>query len=65
MSCLFIFVHYNLNNKLWIDLDASKNFGFRVVIFYSSTNKEFLQKYWPNNGSIRSIFFFTTIEKSH
>lgn len=29
-------VHHNANKTLWIDLDASKEFGFGAVVFYTA-----------------------------
>lgn len=37
-------VHYNPNKTLWIDLDASKKFGFRAVFFYTTVDKTLSDK---------------------
>lgn len=33
-------IYYTLDKILWIDLDASKKFRFRVVIFHTTTNEK-------------------------
>lgn len=35
--------HHNPDKTLWIDLDASKEFRFRAVLFQIRTNEELLK----------------------
>ena len=62
-------VHHNPDKTLWIDLDASKEFGFRAVIFHTSTDDKLLQGRWPSSNSVRPILFFsrllTTAERNY
>lgn len=37
-SRLTTIMHYNLSKVLWIDPDALKKFGFRIVAFYTAAN---------------------------
>lgn len=39
LSWLFTLVHYNPEKIFWMDLDISKKFGFRAIIFYTAANK--------------------------
>ena len=39
-----ILIHFSPDRVLWIDLDASKEFGFGIVIFYIKTD---IQKRLP------------------
>ena len=62
-------VHHNPDKTLWIDLDASKEFGFGAVIFHTSTNDKFLQGRWPSSNSVRPILLLsrllTTAERNY
>ncbi len=63
------FVHHNPDKTLWIDLDASKELGFGVVIFHTSTDDKLLQGRWPSSNSMRPILFLsgllTTAERNY
>ena len=62
-------VYYNPDKTLWIDLDASKKFGFGAVIIHTSTNDKLAQGHWPSSNSLRPIFFlsrlWTTAKKNY
>lgn len=40
-------VHHDPNKILWINLDASKEFGFGAVVFYTFPNEQLLKGKWP------------------
>lgn len=39
------FIYHKSNKTLWIDLNISKELGFEIVIFHTSTNKTLLERY--------------------
>ncbi len=45
-------VHHDPDKILWIDLDASKEFGFGAVVFYTKTNERLLEDRWPSRSPI-------------
>lgn len=69
LSHLSTLVYHNLDKTLWIDLDASKEFDFGVVVFHTSANKTLPDGRWPSSSSIQPIFYlsrlFTAAEKSY
>lgn len=58
LSHFSILIYLTLNKILWIDLDASENFGFEVVVFHTSIKKKLFQGHWPTSSSLQPIFFF-------
>lgn len=54
-------VHYNPNKILWIDLDASKKFGFGAVIFHTKANKHLLEDHWSFRSTIQPVFFLSRL----
>lgn len=53
--------HHNPNKTFWIDLDASKEFGFRTVIFHAGTDKELPKGKWPSRSAIYPIIFLSRL----
>ena len=53
-----ILVHYDQSRTLWIDLDASKEFGFGVVVFHVK-NKTVAD--WPTCPDIEPIMFLSKL----
>lgn len=45
-------MHYNPYKTLWIDLDTSKGFGFRAVVFHTTTNGDLPNGGWPTSSSM-------------
>lgn len=62
-------VHHNLDKTLWIDLDASKEFGFGAVVFHSIPDKLLPDKRWLSSSFVQPIFFssrlLTAAEKNY
>lgn len=54
-----ILVHHDPDKILWIDLDASKEFGFGVVIFHTKANEYLLEGCWLFRSSIQPILFLS------
>ena len=50
-------VYHDPDKTLWIDLDASKEFGFGAVVFHISTDENLPQGRWPTNSSVKPILF--------
>ena len=51
-------MHHNPKKILWIDLDASKEFGFGAIVFYTASDEAILEGRWPSASAIQPIFFF-------
>ena len=45
-------VHHNPEKVLWIDLNASKEFGFGAIVFHTASNKAFSEGHWPSTTSV-------------
>lgn len=62
-------VHHNPDRVLWIDLDASKEFGFGAVGFHAVTEDALPQGKWPTSTSMQPILFLsrllTTAERNY
>ena len=64
-----ILIHFNATRTLWIDLDASKEFGFGVVVFHVKNEAEIDQQTdskaaekpakWPARQHIEPIMFLS------
>lgn len=52
-------IYYDPNKILWINFDASKEFGFGVVVFHTSPNKEFPERNWFSRSSLQPILFLS------
>lgn len=53
--------HHDPNKILWIDLNASKEFGFGAVIFHINEENELTEGTWPLKTSIRSLIFLSRL----
>ena len=40
-------MHHNPEKILWIDLDASKKFGFGAIVFHTTSGKTISKGHWP------------------
>ena len=62
-----LLVHFDLNKELWIDLDASREWGFGVQIFH--VKKGFVTNKWPPRTLMETIIFLsrmlTSAEKNY
>ena len=60
MSQPSMLVHFDPSKTLWIDLDASKEFGFGAVVFHS---KDFDEKdgKWPTRTTMQPILFLSRL----
>ena len=54
------FVHHNTDRPLWIDLNASKEFGFDVVAFHTIEDVLHEAK-WPCSTSMQPILFLSRL----
>lgn len=53
-------IYHNPDKALWIDLDASKKFGFGAVAFHTAEDILYEAK-WPSNTSMQSILFLSRL----
>lgn len=53
--------HHDPDKILWIDLDASKEFGFDAVIFHTNEENELTEGTWPLRTSIRPLIFLSRL----
>ncbi len=53
-------VHHNPDKPLWIDLDASKEFGFGAVAFHT-TEDVLHEAKWPSSTFIQPILFLSRL----
>ncbi len=60
MSQRTTFVHHNPDKPLWIDLDASKEFGFGAVAFHT-TEDVLHEAKWPYSTSMQPILFLSRL----
>lgn len=69
LSKACILVHFNPSWILWVDLDASKEFGFGAVIFHVKNNKKIEKGKWPSRTDMEPILFLsrllTSAEKNY
>ncbi len=54
-------VHHDPGKILWIDLDASKEFGFGAMIFHTTSNETLLEGRWPSTTSVQPILFLSRL----
>lgn len=54
-------VYHDLEKILWIDLDASKKFGFGAIVFHTATNKTFSEGRWVFTTLVQLVFFLFTL----
>ncbi len=54
-------VHHNTEKIFWIDLDASKEFGFEAIVFYTTSNKAIPEGRWPSANAIQPILFLSRL----
>ena len=54
-----ILVHFDSGRVLWIDLDASKAFGFGAVIFHVKAGYTVPEGKWPARTAIEPIMFLS------
>lgn len=54
-------VHHDPDKILWIDLDASKEFGFEAVVFHTSSNEKLPEGKWPSRFSLQPILFLSRL----
>ncbi len=50
-------MHHDPNKLLWIDLNASKEFGFGVIVFHTISGKAIQEGRWPSAAIIQPVFF--------
>lgn len=54
-------VHHDPEKILWIDLDASNEFGFGAMIFHIAANEALPEGRWPSTTSVQPIFFLSRL----
>ena len=54
-------VHYDLDKVFWIDLDASKKFGFGAMVFYTISNEAIPKGRWPSTTNIQPVLFLSRL----
>ncbi len=54
-------VHYNPEKILWIDLDASKEFGFGAMVFHTTSGETISEERWPSANTIQPILFLSRL----
>lgn len=59
LSQLSTLVYHNPDKVFWIDLDASKEFGFGAIIFHTISNEAIPEERWPYATIIQPIYFLS------
>ena len=54
-----ILIHFDATRTLWIDLDASKEFGFGIIIFHVKEGTPIDR--WPQRTSVQPIIFLSRL----
>ena len=54
-------MHHDPEKVLWIDLDASKEFGFGAIVFHTASNKVLLEGRWPSTTLVQPILFLSRL----
>ena len=54
-------VNHDPGKILWIDLDASKEFGFGAIVFYTAANEALPEGRWPSTTLVQPIFFLSRL----
>ncbi len=54
-------VHHNPEKILWIDLDASKEFGFGAMVFHTTSGETIPEGRWPSANIIQPILFLSKL----
>lgn len=54
-------VHHDPKKTLWIDLDASKEFGFRAIVFHTASNEIMPEGQWPSASTIQPVLFLSRL----
>lgn len=44
-----------------IDLDASKEFGFRAIVLHTAANKTLPEGHWPSTTSVQPVLFLSRL----
>lgn len=58
LSQTSILVYHNPKKILWIDLNASKEFGLEAMVFHTTFNKIIPKRHWPFINTVQQILFF-------
>lgn len=61
LAQLTTLAHHDPNKTLWIDLDASKEFGFGAVLFHARTDEVLPEGKWPPRSAICPIIFLSRL----
>lgn len=54
-------VHHNPEKVQWIDLDASKEFGFGAIVFHTAANETLPEGRWPSTTSVQLVLFLSRL----
>lgn len=54
-------VYHDLEKIFWIELDASKKFGFGVIIFYTISDETISEGRWSSANNIQPILFLSRL----
>ena len=54
-------VHHNPEKIFWIDLEASKEFGFGAIIFHTAANETLSERRWPSTTSVQPVLFLSRL----
>lgn len=54
-------VHHNPEKTLWIDLDASKDFGFEAMVFHTTSDEVVPEGRWPSASTIQPVLFLSRL----
>lgn len=61
LSQLSTLVYHNPEKTLWIDLDASKEFGFGAIVFHTASDKVVPEDCWPLASTIQPVIFLSRL----
>lgn len=54
-------VLHDPDKVLWINLDASKEFGFGAIVFHTISNEAILEGRWPSATNIEPVLFLSRL----
>ncbi len=54
-------MHHDPDKVFWIDLDASKEFGFGAIVFHTISNEAIPEGRWPSATNIRPVIFLSRL----
>ena len=61
LSKAILLVHFSSERQLWVDFDASKEFGFGAIVFHIKTGYKLPLGKWPPRTAVEPIMFLSRL----